>query len=213
MTGNGEVVMAVGTPSRAKSRFTLLLVFGLFAAPVVFAWLAFFVYPDWRPDGSTNHGELIQPPRSLHFAPFSTVEGAALDEDFLQGKWTYVLWAGRECGNPCLEQLVRMHQVRLAQGKNIDRVQALLLVQGMEDPALRELQWHYPNLKIAHGGATQMHGLLREFQLAADEDVLSGGRLYLVDPMGNLMMRYQPDAAPRGIVKDLERLLRISYVG
>jgi hypothetical protein len=205
--------MTAGTPGRARSRLTLLLVFALFAAPVAVAWLAFFVFPDWRPDGSTHHGELIQPPRALHFAPLPMVAGESLEEGFLQGKWTYVLWSGPECGSPCLEQLVRMHQVRLAQGKNIDRVQRLLLVQGMAEPALRELQAHYPGLAIAHGGATELSGLLREFQLVRDEDVLSGAYLYLVDPMGNLMMRYQADEEPRGIVKDLERLLRISYVG
>ena len=204
--------MTAGTPGRARSRLTLLLVFALFATPVLIAWLAFFAFPDWRPDGSTNHGELIQPPRALHFAPLPRVEGEPLVEDFLRGKWTYVLWVGAECGTGCQEQLARMHQVRLAQGKNIDRVQRLLLVQGMEESALRELQGHYPGLAIAHG-ATGMSGLLREFQLARDEEVLSGGYLYLVDPLGNLMMRYRADLEPRGIVKDLERLLRISYVG
>ena len=205
--------MTAGVPSRAKSRLTLLLVFGIFAMPVLFAWLAFFVFPDWRPDGSTNHGELIQPPRALHFPALATVAGAPLGEEFLQGKWTYVLWSGPECATACLEQLVRMHQVRLAQGKNIDRVQRLLLVQDMDAAALGELQEHYPGMKIAHGDADQVRGLLQTFQLAADEDGLSGTFLYLVDPMGNLMMRYRADDEPRGMVKDLERLLRISYVG
>lgn len=201
------------TPGRTKSRLTLLLVFGLFAAPVMVAWLAFFVFQDWRPSATTNHGELIQPPRSLHFPPLSMTTGGELEEAFLQGKWTYVLWTGSECGGACLDQLARMHQVRLAQGKNIDRIQRLLLVQGMDATALRELQENFPGLVIAHGGATGLRGLLQEFRLDADEDVLSGGRLYLVDPMGNLMMRYQPDAEARGLVKDLERLLLISYVG
>lgn len=205
--------MTAGVANRAKSRLTLLLVFGIFALPVVIAWLAFFVFPDWRPDATTNHGELVQPPRDLHFASLETVEGGPLEEAFLQGKWTYVLWSGPECGNPCLEQLVRMHQVRLAQGKNIDRVQRLFLVQGMDEAALRDLQAHYPGLVIAHGGASEMHGLRQSFQMAREEDVLAEGHLYLVDPLGNLMMRYQADAELRGIVKDLERLLLVSYVG
>lgn len=205
--------MTAGMPNRAKSRLTLLLVFGIFALPVVIAWLAFFVFPDWRPDGTTNHGELVQPPRDLHFASLATVEGGPLEEAFLQGKWTYVLWSGPECGSSCLEQLTRMHQVRLAQGKNIDRVQRLLLVQGMDAAALRDLQVHYPGLVIAHGGATEMSGLQQSFQMAREEDVLTEGRLYLVDPLGNLMMRYQADAELRGIVKDLGRLLLVSYVG
>jgi hypothetical protein len=210
---SSEAIMTIGTPSRAKSRLTLLFVFGLFALPVVIAWLAFFVFPDWRPDSTTNHGELIQPPRSLQFAPLAAVEGGVLEEGFLQGKWTYVLWVGAECGDACLERLMRMHQLRLAQGKNIDRVQRLLLVQDMGLSALRELQEHYPGMMIAHGSASEMRALRQAFQVTQDEDVVSGGRLYLVDPMGNLMMRYQPDDDAIGIVKDLERLLLISYVG
>ncbi len=205
--------MTAGAPNRATSRLTLLLVFGIFALPVVIAWLAFFVFPDWRPDGTTNHGELVQPPRDLHFASLATVDGGPLEEEFLQGKWTYVLWAGSECGEACLARLTRMTQVRLAQGKNIDRVQRLLLVQGMDASALRDLQEHYPGMMIAHGDPGELDVLAQDFQLGADENVLSGGYLYLVDPMGNLMMRYPPDVELRGVVKDLERLLRISYVG
>lgn len=213
MMSSGEAVGTAGAPSRTKSRLTLVFVFGLFALPVVFAWLAFFVFPDWRPEGTINHGVLIQPPRSLQFAPLAAVEEGPLEEGFLQGKWTYVLWAGSECDEACLARLTHMTQVRLAQGKNIDRVQRLLLVQGMDAAALRDLQGHYPGMMIAYGSPGELGGLAQDFQMGADEDVLSGGYLYLVDPMGNLMMRYPPDVELRGVVKDLERLLRISYVG
>ena len=205
--------MGAGSASRTKSRITLLFVFGLFALPVVIAWLAFFAFPDWRPEGSTNHGELIQPPRNLQFSPLAAVEGGAVTESFLEGKWTYVLWADGACGDGCLEQLIRMHQVRLAQGKNIDRVQRLVLAQDMTASELRELQAHYPGMRIAHGNADEMRELARMFMVGGEEDMPAVGYLYLVDPMGNLMMRYAPGIEPRGIVKDLERLLRISYVG
>jgi hypothetical protein len=211
MTSSNEVMGRMPPADQTRSRLTLLLVFGLFAAPVVFAWLAFFVFEDWRPSGTSNHGELIEPPVLLRFAPLPVVEGAPLDEAFLQGKWTYVLWAGAACGKPCHEQLYLMRQLRLAQGKNIDRIQRLLLVQGMDEAGRQELQAHYPGLVIAHGSAAELRGLASQFQ--PQQAAPEAGRLYLVDPMGNLMMHYAPGDEPKGIVKDLERLLKISYVG
>lgn len=199
--------------NRTRSRATLLLLFGLFALPVVLSYLAFFVFEDWRPSGTVNHGELIQPPQALRFAPLATVAGDSLGEEFLQGKWTYVMWAGPECGKVCHEQLYLMRQVRLAQGKNIDRIQRLLLVQDMAPRLREELQAHYPGLVIGQGGGAELRGLLGQFRTEEGGDPLRENRMYLVDPMGNLMMRYAPGDEPKGIVRDLERLLKISYVG
>ena len=210
---SSDVMQSPVSVNRTRSRATLLLLFGLFALPVAISYLAFFVFEDWRPSGTVNHGELIAPPRALRFAPLATEAGEPLTEDMLQGKWTYVLWAGPDCGELCHEQLYLMRQVRLAQGKNIDRVQRLLLVQDMA-PALRtELQEHYPGLVIGRGAAAGLRGLVEQFRVEADGDPLREHRLYLVDPMGNLMMRYVPADEPKGIVRDLERLLKISYVG
>lgn len=211
MTSSSEAMGRMQVPNQTRSRLTLLLVFGLFAAPVIFAWLAFFVFEDWRPTGTSNHGELIAPPVALRFASLSVIEGEPLQEAFLQGKWTYVMWAGAECGKDCHERLYLMRQVRLAQGKNIDRIQRLLLVQGMGGQELRALQAQFPGLVIAYGDRAELSGLASQF--APENTGQEKGRMYLIDPMGNLMMRYAADAEPKGIVKDLGRLLKISYVG
>lgn len=199
-----------GTPARNRSRLTLLLMFGLFSLPVLFAWLSFFVFEGWRPSGTSNYGELIEPPRSLQFEALANAAGGSLDAAFLQGKWTYVMWAGASCAEDCRQQLYRMRQLRLAQGKNIDRVQRLLLAQDLDAGTVGELRGEYPGLVIAAGSAPELSSLRQQFQLQEGE---AGYRLYLVDPMGNLMMRYGPADPPKGIVKDLERLLKISYVG
>jgi hypothetical protein len=93
--------------------------------------------------------------------------------------------------------------VRLTQGKNIDRIQRLLLLEGATMPAwAAEAAEHYPGMDIAravNGAAADVFGV--------------AGRIYLIDPLGNLMMEYALDAEPRGMTKDLERLLLISYVG
>ncbi len=123
------------------------------------------------------------------------------------------MWVGSHCAEDCRRQLYRMRQLRLAQGKNIDRVQRLLLAQEPAADTMIELQAEYPGLAIARGSAAELRDLRQQFAVQEGEDITSAYRLYLVDPMGNLMMRYGSDDEPKGIVKDLERLLKISYVG
>ncbi|RRQ22116.1 hypothetical protein [Thiohalobacter thiocyanaticus] len=95
--------------------------------------------------------------------------------------------------------------MRLAQGKNIDRVQRLLLLAEPAAPDwVREAQGHYPGLLIARPA---------QAGAAALEPFPAAGRVYLIDPLGQLMMEYPLQADPKGMIKDLERLLRISYVG
>lgn len=185
-----------------RGRLTLLLIFGFFALPMTAAWLMNFG-GDWIPEATTNHGRLVQPVQPVDTAGLVDPAGAALDPDLFRGEWTLVYRLDGECDASCRQVLYVLRQVRLAQGKNIDRVRRLLVLGGAQSPSWTgEILEHYPGLLVAHpanaGGAER-------FPIA--------GRIYLVDPLGNMMMEYLPDADPRGMIKDLERLLRISYVG
>ena len=126
-----------------------------------------------------------------------------LAADYFKGEWVLLFRHAGDCGDACHQALYVLRQVRLAQGKNIDRVKRLLLLEGAAMPAWAgEVAQHYPGLDIARAAGPE-----------ASAAIPAAGRIYLVDPLGNLMMEYAPDADPRGMIKDLERLLRISYVG
>ncbi len=200
--------------SRTRSRASLLLVLLLFAAPVVLAWLIFFVFPDWAPSETVNHGELVAPVRPLPAFQLVTQDGNEIDETWLRGEWTFVYIAAGSCDEACVQQLFKIRQVRLTQGKNIDRLQRLMLWRtagaGAGQPA--ELQQHFPGQVIVPLQASEAQPLLEVFRLD-ERSPLETGRTYLVDPLGNLMMFYAPDAEPRGMVKDLERLLKYSGLG
>ncbi len=83
MSVMSNVEALTAAPARTRSRITLLLMFGLFALPVMLAWLSFFVFEDWRPSGTSNHGELIEPPRALALAALAIAAGGELDGQFL----------------------------------------------------------------------------------------------------------------------------------
>lgn len=185
-----------------RGRLTLILIFAFFALPMGAAWLMNFG-GDWAPGASTNHGTLVQPVRPVDATGLVDPTGNALDPDLFRGEWTLVYRLTGDCEATCRQVLYVLRQVRLAQGKNIDRVHRLLLLDTTQTPQwVGEVQEHYPGLLIAQpvnaGGADRFP---------------AAGRIYLVDPLGNQMMEYAPDADPRGMIKDLERLLRISYVG
>lgn len=201
---NGQTMNATaplaGTANR--SRATLVLIFALFVSPLVVAWLLNFT-GDFKPAATVNTGTLVQPVRPVGTPALVDVAGAALDKGYFKGKWTFVFRLAGECDELCRKTLYVLRQVRLAQGKNIDRVQRLLLTDASapEDWA-GEVAGHYPGLTLARPA------------MAADAAPFApAGKIFLVDPLGNLMMEYAPDADPRGMIKDLERLLRVSYVG
>jgi len=201
--------------SRTRSRTVLVTVLLVFAAPVILAWLVFFVFPEYRPTATMNHGQLVTPVRPLPAFSLRDGQGAPIDQTYLRGKWTYVYLADGVCDQPCVQQLYKIRQVRLTQGKNIDRLQRLFLwnVDGVSEAQRTELARHFPGLAIIPLEQGQPSGLVEVFDLGDGAPPLAAGRVYLVDPLGNLMMRYEADAEPRGIIKDIERLLKYSGLG
>jgi hypothetical protein len=107
-----------------------------------------------------------------------------------------------------------VRQVRLAQGKNLDRVQRLMLwnTTGVSFEQQAELDRHFPGQLLVPLGGQQPRALLDAFALDG-RDPWAAQRVYLIDPLGNLMMYYEAADEPAGMIKDLERLLKYSGLG
>jgi cytochrome oxidase Cu insertion factor (SCO1/SenC/PrrC family) len=187
----------------------------LFLSPMLIAWIMHLSgQQGWRPEGTTNQGVLVQPPRLLVLpADVPSAAGGVLQEDFLQGKWTLLYIGTTDCGEACRTNLYHMRQVRLAQGENIQRVQRLYLVTDMPTlEPLTDILNEYPKMAAAALSPEQSTALAPLFVI--DEVPMRGAeRVYLIDPLGNLMMYYRADTDPRGMIKDLKRLLKYSRVG
>ena len=198
-----------------NSRQALVLLALLFLMPVFVAWIMHMsAEHGWRPGGTTNKGELIQPPRPLTLpAGLVDATGAPLSRNFLGGKWTLIYIGAAACGDACREKLYYMRQVRIAQGENLRRVQRLFLATGA--PAASDLQQvmaEYPDLAVARLSPGQAAAIAPVFNIEG-VPMEGAGNVYLVDPLGNLMMYYRPDADPRGMIQDLQRLLKYSHIG
>ncbi len=196
---------------KSRKQAILIILFAVFALPPLLSWYA-FNYTDLGKQRSTGgHGALIAPPRPLPAWDLVDQEGAATP---LHGKWTLVYPLNGKCGEDCLRNLYRMRQLRLAVGKNAGRVQRAVLVVNGDRNAVTVEQWQdYPGQLLLFPENMDGDALRSLFALSAGDRPFAGERLYLIDPLGNLMMSYARTADPKGIIKDLSRLLKYSRTG
>lgn len=187
-----------------SGRNRLLLVLGLFAAPVVASFLAYYV---WQPQGAVlNYGELITPVRPTGEIMLTQLDGSPLAIKTLRGKWLLVYAGGGACDARCEHSLYAMRQVRLLQNREQDRVRRVWVVTDAVAPRAELLQGRFEGTLAVRD---PQRALLDKLPVKSE----LGNHIYVIDPLGNIMMRYDPDPDLRRMAKDLERLLRASWVG
>ncbi len=192
------------TPERRRGKRILLVLAVLFVAPVIASYLAYYYS---GPQGRTNYGTLVDPQRPTAKLALADATGQAAGFDAFAGRWVMVAVDDGRCEATCVEQLTLMRQLRLATGKDRDRVERVLLVSGTSFPAPDVLA-PFAGTVVLRGSAEALRALLPAAAGASVAD-----HLYLVDPLGNLMMRYPKSPDGSRIRKDLERLLRVSRIG
>ncbi|MEN8107110.1 MAG: SCO family protein [Pseudomonadota bacterium] len=186
----------------------------IFMAPAFVAWVMHYSTGEgWQPEGTTNRGILVHPARPLMF-PDDLGFGSQSLNDYLQGKWTLVYIGDADCDAVCNENLYKMRQIRLAQNENMKRVQRLFLVSSNHATGglAALLEQEYPDMAAVTVAATRLEQITADF-VVDDTPVLEAERVYIIDPLRNLMMYYQPDADPGGMLKDLQKLLKYSKIG
>ena len=207
-----------------RQRRILIAVALLFFAPLGLAFYLYYGHVGWRPGGRVNHGELIEPPRPLPALTLPLVtsgrpgsepaEGAVTAPDFLRHKWTFLYWGSGSCSARCRTDLYNTRQVRIALNRDMDRVQRVFLAEGAccDRDFLHE---QHPDLitVLATPAALPLLAQLEPKRGPGAVQDRGGDRIYLVDPLGNLMMSYAPDANAKGMLEDMKRLLGLSHVG
>lgn len=197
-----------------NSRQALVLLGLLFMTPAFVAWVMHHSSEEgWRPEGTTNRGMLVHPARPLTLPADMLVAGVPAN-DYLQGMWTLLYIGETDCDDVCNNNLYKMRQINIAQNENMKRVQRLYLARGEGlSGALGELlQKEYAKMAVTLLSATQAEQIAPDFLI--DGVSMEGAeRVYIVDPLGNLMMYYPADADPGGMLKDLKKLLKFSKIG
>ncbi|MGH8261372.1 MAG: hypothetical protein ACREUG_16950 [Steroidobacteraceae bacterium] len=205
-------------PPEAGSRETtarnlrmVLALAALFILPVAGSfWL--YYGASWRPAGHVNHGELIEPARPLPAVSLPAVSLAGspdrpLVPNVFTRKWALVYVGDGGCDRACQYALYVMRQTWLALNTDTARVERVFLSTADCCDTTR-LSREHPGLIVLDASVSSGGKLLEEFPRAD-----RGSMIFVVDPLGNLMMRYDPRRDPKGLLLDLRRLLRLSHIG
>lgn len=190
---------------RNKARLKLLALLGVCAAPLIASYFTYYVI---KPEGRTNYGTILDP----RAYPMPQLGSAALDGKPVelsqyQGKWIMLQVDSGACAEPCREKLYYMRQLRTAQGKDRDRVERVWLITD-HAPLDTVLMREYDG---THMLRTKLEAL--QAWLPVESNTTPSDHLYLIDPLGNLMMRFPKDADPNKVKKDLRKLLKASAIG
>ena len=207
----GLTIHSMPTPEQAMAdeerrirsgRWKMIVLMLICAAPVVASYFTYYVI---RPEGRRNFGELIDPQRPIPDQAAVGLDGQPGNLQALKGQWLLVAVGSGNCQEACVQQLYLQRQLREGLGKDKDRLDRVWLVTD-EQPVPPQL---LPGLREATVLRVPQAQLARWLEPAAGQELAD--HLYLVDPLGNWMMRFPARLDVATAVKakkDIERLLR-----
>jgi len=185
-------------PDRKKTSRMLLLLGAISLAPIAGSLLLYYF---WKPQSFTNYGELIA------VAPLAGLTIPARDDkpfriDELRGNWVLLMADSGNCDDYCQSKLYVMRQIRLTQGKDRERIERVWLIpDGVRPP---------PAIEVEYQGTRPI--LLVTGDLLARLPASGSPRdhIYVIDPFGNLMMRFPRNVDPQRMKNDINKLMKIS---
>lgn len=217
-----------------NNRIKLLGLFAIVFVPMAAATSMYFA--GWGiPTGSTNHGALIWPPMNIaelqakdeqglpleqHFAldepgarPLKwDLLTADADNDASESKWVLLVTGEEVCNTVCQQALYTVRQVNIALGKEAKRVTRVLVSDQNASALPIELSEQHPRLALATTGSAS----LQQFSAMGagnNKAAVERWNIWVVDPLGNVILRYEANRHGKDILKDMKRLLKLSNIG
>lgn len=181
----------MSTTDKKSGRRTLFLLIAITIAPVLASYLAYYV---WKPQGGMTYGELLKVGPVPAFA-MQTLDGKPASLAEFKGKWVLTMADGTGCTAACQDTLHALRQYRIAQGKEMPRIERLWLLTDAGQPSAAAL---------AAADGAHVRRALAPVPLPGE---LATG-FYLIDPLGNQVLRYPRDAQPGQVIKELGKILK-----
>ena len=190
-------------PARAshwrRTRAVYLLALA-FIAPVVASYFAYYVV---QPAGRTNYGTLIDPQRPVPKIAAVSLDGTPFDLRSLKGKWVFVMTDGAACDAFCESKLLHMRQQRTMTGKEMEGIERVWFVTDKDSVSPRLIA-DYAGTHIVRADEDALKQFL---SMPTSDDANLRDHIWVIDPFGNLMLRWPKNADPKGTKGDMDRLL------
>jgi len=175
-----------------RNRIMLVVLFATALVPLLGAYWLYESSRSAKPWGTTNRGELLDPIVSVADLKISAVDGNA---SMTSGQWWLVVVESDGCPQECQTAVHQLHQLHILLGRDASRVRRALVVVG-DAPLEESVRKNYPELVLFNARA----------------DVLRPG-VYIVDPLGNVVLRYDYRDADKPVLEDMKQLLKVSHIG
>jgi cytochrome oxidase Cu insertion factor (SCO1/SenC/PrrC family) len=191
-----------------KPSIIILLLTCIFCLPFILAWLA-YAKGLFLPGATVAHGTLLSPPLFIKTLSLKDRQGEVQDSQ-LRGKW-WLLYFTQTPGDALSRRNVYfMRQIRQAAGKDLSRIERALVAPQFSHSMNSWLQKNYPGTYYFTLSSVKMVQLQESLPKRL---ALEKSWFYLVDPLGNILLFYTAGVTPKGILKDLQRVLRVSQIG
>lgn len=201
---------------RRRSMWPLYAIVLMSLAPVVAALLAYFMpQSGLRPDGHNNYGQILDPQRPMPDAqalPLTTLEGAPFQLDSLRGQWVLVTADAAACPESCVRKLFILRNSHASQGKNVDRLERVWFVTD-EGRVPQQVLDAYVGTHMLRADAAALAAFLGKDGSGPEAIDALRQPMWIIDPLGNLMMEFPPDADPVSVRDDIVKLLKRSRIG
>ena len=200
-------------PAVKRSLTPMVLVFLCSLAPIVAAFVV-YMNPQWWPSDSSNYGTLLSPQRPMPEASelrLTTLDGKPFDLQSLKGKWLLVAADGAACPESCARKLFITRNSHASQGKNVDRLARVWFITDdavVPDKVLEA----YKGTVMVRVDPDQLARFLLARDTAAGQPGLQDP-IWVIDPLGNLMMQYPAEADGVRVRKDISKLVYNSRIG
>ena len=190
---------------KEKTKLSGYLLIAVFVVPLLIA-IAMYSMREYLPaNKSVSQGELIHPAQPIKTLMIQLTKNESIDLEGITGKWTYLVYSPNGCDLQCEASLFKLRQTKKATGRERNRIQSALLTD-----------INKVNTEILQRNQRTRVGKLVNFEIESEpgkQKQLENGFIYLVDPNGNLMMKYNATTTSRGMLKDIKKLLKISNIG
>lgn len=204
--------------NKLRSKTPLIIIMLMSLAPVIAALLVYF-NPEWRPSGGANYGALIEPQRPIPSAadlPLTTLDGQPFDLSSLKGKWIIAAADVAECPESCARKLFILRNSHASQGKHVERLARVWFITD-DGPVPEKVLEAYKGAVMVRVNPLVLEKFLLGKTPAGQSLVQARSELappmWIIDPLGNLILQYPPVADPELFRKELRKLLQNSRIG